>query len=232
MSQARRERSAGFSLVEMLVALALTGLVLSMLAMVVGQLMPNWHRGFGRVQQAELVALALERLAADVAAVEFVPAGLDSRRPLFDGTASSITFVRTALGPNAQPGLEIVTLGATGGRDGPALARRAAPYAPRRAGDPPPGFGPAAVLLRPPYRVWFSYAGRDGRWVDAWQDFDELPRGIRVVVRDDRSGRTLDASTVVELRTELPADCVGANPRSDCGPRRSPDGAAAPGDSP
>ncbi|WP_454918097.1 prepilin-type N-terminal cleavage/methylation domain-containing protein [Xanthobacter sediminis] len=209
-----RDRAAGFTLVEVLVTLVLAGLVVSVLATVTRQWLPNWRRGIDRVENVERVGLALRRVTADLAATEFVPAALDRPLPLFDGTASSITFVRTALGPNAQPGLEIVRLAEA---DGGGLVRSAAPYAPRDAEAPPVAFGAPVLLLRPPYRLEFSYSGRDGLWLDAWTDLDELPRAVRIVVRDARTGRTLDVSTVAALRTELPADCVTESSRANCG---------------
>ena len=40
-------------------------------------------------------------------------------QPLFDGTELSVTFLRTALGPNTRPGLEIVRIAGDGGESGP-----------------------------------------------------------------------------------------------------------------
>src|SRR3981189_3737877 len=101
----------GFSLIETLVAMALMGLVLSALASITAQWLPNWNRGLERIQRSELMGIALQRIGADLAAAEYVPANRESRRPLFDGTELSVIFVRTALGPNAGPGLDVVRLG-------------------------------------------------------------------------------------------------------------------------
>lgn len=210
-----RARVAGFTLVEMLVALALAGLVVSVLATVTRQWLPNWRRGIDRVESMERVGLALRRVTADLGAAEFVPAVRNRLHPLFEGTASSLTFARTALGPNARPGLEIVRLaGPPGGEAG--LVRSTAPYAPRGIETPPPAFGAPVLLLRPPYRLEFSYSGRDGQWLDTWADFDELPRAVRIVLRDARTGRVLDVSTVAELRVEVPAACMIEARRANC----------------
>lgn len=208
----KRAVTAGFSLIEVLVALTLTGLVLSALAMVTGKWLPNWQRGLARVEASELIALAVDRMAADLAAAEFVPANLSAKRPLFVGTSSSVLFVRTALGPNAKPGLEIVQLAETGG----GLGRSAATFAPRPADAGLPPFGAPVPLLGTAYRASFSYAGRDGVWRDGWIDADTLPRAVRLVIREARTGRALDASSAVVIRAEVPAVCVTDETRPVC----------------
>src|SRR6516225_10487535 len=100
-----RQGELGFTLIEALVALALTGLVLSALATLTAQFLPNWNRGIDRIQHSELIGISMRRIAADLAAAEFIPAGSDEKKkPLFEGTPLSVTFVRTAIGPNAAVG--------------------------------------------------------------------------------------------------------------------------------
>ncbi len=119
----QRAGEGGFTLIETLVSLALMGLVLSALANLTAQWLPNWNCGIDRIQRSELIGIALQRIGADLAAAEYVPANRGERRPLFDGSELSVTFVRTALGPNAGPGLDVVRVGETtdqsGLRNGP-----------------------------------------------------------------------------------------------------------------
>lgn len=225
---------AGFTLVEALVAMALMGLVLTGLAMVTAQWLPNWNRGLAQVQRGELLALAVDRIAADLAAAEFVPANRETKRPLFEGSQTSVVFVRPGLGPNAGQGLEIVRLAEAGIGRGAALARSTARFVPRPRDGAPPPFGDPVVLLGAPYRASFSYAGRDGLWRTDWIDAMELPRAVRIVIRDAASGRTLGASTATVIRTELPAECVTEVTRRGC-TREQPGTAAneaAQGDTP
>lgn len=212
-----RVSRAGFSLVEVLVAMTLTGLVLAALAMVTATWLPAWRRGLGRVEASELLALALDRVAFDLAAAAFVPQNVKSRRPLFEGTPDRVTFVRDAIGPNAAPGLEIVELAQVGDGRGTALARRTAPYGPLGEDAELPPFGAPVGVLRAPFRVAFSYAGRDGVWRDGWSGADELPRAVRLVVRDAATGRATGASTAVIIRAELPAACVSDVNTRMCG---------------
>jgi general secretion pathway protein J len=216
---ARRSRYAGFTLVEALVATLLMAIILGALATVTAQWLPNWNRGLARLQRAELFAAGLERLLADLAAVEFVSAGSANAPPIFDGTELSVTFVRTTLGPNAATGLEIVRLTETSGSGATALVRTTAPFVPisedtRFAQQP--SFANPVVMIRAPYRVSFAYAGSDRVWRDIWRGAAELPRAVRVRVRDAATSRTLAVSTTALIRAELPARCVVARTPADC----------------
>ena len=126
----RRSRTAGFTLVEALVATLLMAMILTALATVTAQWLPNWNRGFVRVQRVQLLAIAVERLVADFAAAEFVPPSRQTDHPLFEGTELSATFIRSAIGPNARSGLEIVRISETADRQGTMLVRSRAVFTP------------------------------------------------------------------------------------------------------
>ncbi len=216
---AKRAGEGGFTLIETLVALALTGLVLSALANITSQWLPNWNRGVERIQRSEAIGLALQRLSVDLAAAEYVPANRGQRQPLFDGAELSVTFVRTALGPNAKPGLDVVRVGETTDRQELVTVRSRAPFAPLEPGSSPSAqiqTGDPVVLLRAPYRLSFSYAGRDRIWKSSWQDADRLPASIMLTVRDAATERIVALSTVVSIHADAPAAGTCAQPGSGC----------------
>ena len=214
-------RSAGFTLIEAMLATMLMVVILGALATVTAQWIPSWDRGFVRLQRAELLAAGLERLIADLAAAEIVSAGAGDANdiPVFDGTELSVTFVRTTLGPNTSTGLEVVQIAETKDDRGLALVRRTAPFAPTTAaigGSDQRNFANPVVVIRAPYRVSFSYAGRDRIWQDSWRGAAQLPHAIRVRVRDAATSMTLAVSTSTFIRAELPARCTGVKTTVAC----------------
>jgi general secretion pathway protein J len=208
---------AGFSLIEALVATALMGAILTSLAIITAQWLPNWNRGGARLQRGELLALALDRATADLAAAEFITADRLTNRPLFEGTELAVTFVRSAIGPNTKPGLEVVRLAETADRQGTVTVRSRAPFAPFAAGvSSQVDFTDPIVLLRAPNRLSFAYAGRDDVWKDTWLDAGELPATVRLTVRDATTGRTLAVTTATAIRVELPASCAALAKGANC----------------
>jgi general secretion pathway protein J len=213
----RHRNIAGFSLLEALVAIALTGMIMTAVATITVQWLPNWNRGFTRVQADETLALGLNRLVADLAAAEFVRANRDSLRPMFEGTERSVTFVRDALAPSASPGLEIVRIAEGAQAAGPSLVRTKAVYVPADKGtNVQPKFADPVVLLRAPYLVSLSYAGPDRTWRDVWQQESQLPAAVRIIVRDTNTRREIGASTAALVHAQIPAKCISAKSLDDC----------------
>jgi len=215
----RRRGEAGFTLIEMLLAMVLMVGILAALASVTSQWLPNWNRGFAHVQRTELFGLGLERLVADLSAAEFVTASGKAKKPLFEGDELGVQFVRTAIGPNAQPGLEVVRISTISDDRGLALVRANAPFValPENATlRDLSNFSGQVAIIRAPYRAYFSYAGPDRVWQNNWRDEKELPVAIRVLVRDAATQRTLAVSTTTVLHVNAPAECAAAQNPKNC----------------
>jgi general secretion pathway protein J len=123
-------RHSGFTLIETLAAMALMGLIVSALAMITSQWLPNWNRGFDRVQGSESVSIALDRISADIGASEYMRANRETKDVLFGGSELSVIFARTSLGPNARPGLEVIRIAETTDSQGFVLTRSHAVFVP------------------------------------------------------------------------------------------------------
>jgi general secretion pathway protein J len=210
----RLEAMAGFTLLEALVAMALMGMILMALATVAGEWLPNWKHGFARLQGDEQVAIAIDRLALDLSAAEFVSANGHTRLPLFEGTSRSVTLVRTTLGPNSVPGLDIVRISEEKSVEGIILVRTRAPFFPIEDSYRQLKFGNPVVLLRPPYRISFSYAGADRIWQNDWRLLPRLPEAIKLTLNDATDRRTL--ATAMLVHSQLPVDCLSAGSVHDC----------------
>ena len=193
---------AGFSLIEAMAAMALTATIIVALSTVVGQWLPNWRRGFVDLQRADLLGIGLERLVEDLSAAEYVTPSAGGKTTLFQGDASSVMFVRSAIGPDAYPHLEIVRLAEVKEDRGLALVRTRARFAPTT--PKAIAFVDPVTLIRAPLRITFSYAGPDRVWVPSWTGRQQLPEAVRISVRDTIANRVLAASTVAHIRVTAP----------------------------
>ncbi|OAF15857.1 general secretion pathway protein GspJ [Bradyrhizobium centrolobii] len=200
-----RRAENGFTLFEALVALALMGLVLGTLASVTGQWLRTWNRGIIRAQRNEQVAVALDRLAADLSAADYVTRS--DNGPLFRGTEQGVVFIRSVLGPNGRPGLEFVRISEVADSRGPALVRMRAPFVLLPPGDPKTDLIPFAdpvVLLRAPFRINFAYAAVDGKWFGRWLNSGELPTSVRFDIRDVERGTVISSAARIRVEAGAP----------------------------
>ncbi|MGJ4996966.1 hypothetical protein ACQR0Z_21265 [Bradyrhizobium sp. HKCCYLS3077] len=189
--------------------IALTGLIMTMLAAVTRDWLPNWKRGLRYAQESEKVGIVLERLVADLAAAQFMTPNRLSRNPLFRGDEQSVAFVRSTLSPNGRRGLEIVQIAELSDGRGRALVRSTAPFRILPNGDLSGDqikFADPVVLLRAPFSVRFAYASPDGRWLRAWPNLGVLPSAVRISVRtaDDGSGQLISAAARIQVDAMAP----------------------------
>ncbi|MGH6711195.1 MAG: PulJ/GspJ family protein [Bradyrhizobium sp.] len=227
MSAIRRSAAsgeAGFTLIEVLMATLLMTVILGALATVTAQWLPNWNRGMARVQRAERLSIGLQRALADLSVAEMIPMNGDNRKPLFEGSELSVTMVRTAVGPNTRPGLEIIRLIEKADDQGLALVRERASFNPMPS-DALIRFSDQVVLIRAPFRVTFAYAGSDQVWQSNWRDQMQLPNMIKVTVRDGATGQVLNVSSAAIVHVNAPAECARAKNVAGCLTARSTPGA-------
>jgi general secretion pathway protein J len=206
---------AGFTLIEVLVATLLMTIILAALATVTSQWLPNWNRGMVRVQRAEQLAMGLDRIIADLSVAEMMPINGDAKVPLFEGSELAVTFVRTAVGPNARPGLEIIRFIEKADDQGLATVRERAPFVPMPS-DAQIRFVDQVVLTRSPFRVTFSYAGPDQVWQPDWRGQMQLPEMVRIAVRDNATGQLLAVSSAAMVHVNGWAECARAKNAAAC----------------
>ncbi len=196
----------GFSLIEALASVAVMAAILGALGVIAGQWIPSWSHGLADAQRADLTGLAVERMAADIAGAVYVTPGGDSKTPFFDGSPSSVTFVRSAYGPGARNELEIVRISERRDGNGVALVREQAPFVPM---SPVADAGVIAlkdpvVLTRGAVHVTFAYSGAGVAWAPAWRGAKKLPTAMRITLRDATNNRVLAASTAFAIHVTAP----------------------------
>jgi hypothetical protein len=168
-----------------------------------------------RVQRAERLSMGLDRIVADLSAAEMLPINADAKVPLFEGSELAVTFVRSAVGPNTRPGLEIIRLVEKADDQGLAMVRERAPFVPMPA-DAQIRFADQVVLIRSPFRVAFSYAGPDQVWQPTWRGQAQLPDMVRLTVRDGATGQVLAVSSAAMVHVNAWAECARAKNPSAC----------------
>lgn len=209
----------GFTMLEALIAVALLGLVLGILGTVTGQWLRSWRAGFTRLQRVDLLSLGLDRIAADLGAAQYISISGVNAHPFFQGSPSSVTFVRSAIGPNTPEGIEFVRLAEEPTPRGVTFARTHAPFRLFDQPSPEPSalaLADEVVLVRPPFRVALTYAGHDGTWHETWIDRGDLPSSVRIRVTSSEAGATVAASTVALVHVGAPAACARASSAYSC----------------
>jgi len=210
-----RNGEAGFTLIEMLIATMLMVFILTALVTVTAQWLPNWDRGMARMERDERFAFGLNRVVEDLAVAEFVPANTAVKTPYFDGSELSVSFVRTVVGPSSHPGLEIVRFQEIADAGGPALVRSRTAFVPMDA-TAQVRFADPVILIRSPYRVTFAYAGSEDTWQPTWHGAIELPKRVRITVRDGVTQQRLAVSTAALVHVDTPAQCVREKNVTQC----------------
>lgn len=224
-ASAKSYAEEGFTLIEAIAAIALMGVVLSFLAAMTAQWLPAWNKVYDRVQQSETLAIALDRAAADIAAAQSMPSEGGSKVVLFDGASRAVVFVRRAIGPNLDRGLELVRIGDALDRRGLAVTRARVAFVPgRRDVDPAAA---AVVLLRRPFRLSFEFSGRDGIWRADWQNEEGLPTAVLVAIADGGGHRILARIVPIRVQQAPPEGCGGG-----CEPDLLATSTREPGDEP
>lgn len=214
-SQASDANRLGFSLLEALAALFLMGLIMSALARLTSQWMPGWDRGFERIQRSEAVSIALERMSADLGVAEFLRPDRDAKQILFDGSDTAVTFVRSAVGPNVGPGLDVIRIAEMGSGGESVLVRSRARFAPGPVEDLM--FSDPVVLLRAPFRVSFAFATPEGTWQPSWHQSATPPRAVLITMRKAATDESIGISRVVPIHITASAEMVCARADKGCG---------------
>ena len=195
----------GFTLLELLIALAIVGLLLTIAFSGLRVAMAAWTRGEDRAEAHQHIrALAFTMARALGAAYPYRAAKSDTPEVvmLFNGAEQKLEFVTQAapLPLQAPIAFTAVVISLESGEEtGLILRERALPNR-----DP---FTKGEIVMRDPAvtSLSFKFQNDDGDWVDTWdgQDMKAIPRGIQLTLGATLNGRihTLPPITVTVRST-------------------------------
>lgn len=215
------DASRGFSLIEVLAALAIASVVIIATAALIHNVALNFDRGTAGVGKADRLLLAVARLAADFGSARPVRSGEASAATAeFVGTPTDVRFVAAggvAAGPRGE---EVVSL-TVEQIDGVSHLVR------RRAVWPGPRMPLANVTLRDPVHLLdgqvelaFAFgrvAANDAvTWSDTWSGQPLPPRLVRLSIRDRRNGAELIPGAQFVVRADAPIGCAQLGATAGC----------------
>ena len=202
MSAAARRAAAGFTLIEVLIGLAILGITSALLVSSVFTLVKGANDG----------VIRLDRLDSDRLIVSFLRRTIESARPValprdnrneivFKGGRSELQFVGHLPSHRGGGGLTLISLSQQPATTGSNLVL-ATHDGWETSGDEPAESRQSLVsreLVRDVEELTFSYYGDADsssrpRWSDEWSDSDRLPDLIRLELRV--SGRTWPAMII------------------------------------
>jgi prepilin-type N-terminal cleavage/methylation domain-containing protein len=221
-------REGGFTLIEVLAALAITSLIIMSTAALMWNVTLFFDRGTRGVNQADRLVLAVDRLAADFAAARFaqrVTAGRSAEAAFIGQSGEGaqppkVVFVSgDTASTSAQPE-EVVVLSVEQANHGTRLVRRRAPWLGPRTQLETIAPKDPVVLIEGSIDVSFAFGkvAPDGSlsWQDTWFNESTLPRFVRLIVNSRDTGAALLGRADFAVRSNAPPSCAADDADVQC----------------
>ena len=218
--RAHTERRHGFTLVEVLAALAIAAVIIAATSALVHNVALHFDHGTRGVSEGERLILAVERLAADIGSARFVTRMSEGSAALaFIGEPATaaqparMIFVSAGgVAANAS-GEEVVSLTAEQDEDVARLVRRRAPWLGPRTRFEDIRLQDPVVLLEGKFFISFAF-GRISQdnalaWSDDWRG-QVMPRFVQLKLRDRVTGADLLTGAEFVIRADASAGCAQA----------------------
>jgi prepilin-type N-terminal cleavage/methylation domain-containing protein len=215
-------RESGFTLIEVLAALAITSVIIMSTAALMWNVTLFFDRGAGSVSEADRLVLAEDRLAADFGAARFAQrlTASGAVTAAFVGQPAKVLFVSGDVVSTSPQEEEVVVLNVEHSDDATRLVRRRAAWLGPRTQIQ--GIVPKdpVVLIEGHIDMRFVFAkvAPDGTlsWQDYWSDEFTLPRFVQLIVRSRETGIDLLGGAEFVVRTNSPPSCVGDDASAAC----------------
>jgi len=223
----RDDRRAGFTLIEVLAALAVGSVIIMATAALIHDVARHFDRGTRGAQEAERLMLAVERLAQDFNSARFV--GWTTERgtavaftgePATGDRPAKVVFVGDA-GIMAGPqGEEVVTLTVEPAGEVMRLVRRRAAWTGPRTRLEEVSPRDAVVLVEGALDIAFVFGriapGGALEWSESWIGQTTLPRFVRLILRDRTTGSDLLGEADFVVRADAPPGCGRPDAGASC----------------
>ena len=201
----RSSARAGFTLIEMLAALAIAGAIFAVISEFTGRLLLNWNRSDSVISVMEMVTRGLGRLGTDLAlALPMSPPGTDGSTTYFIGDSKHIIFVAATGFGLGDRGLELLDFSMVDNKDDFYLVRQRAPVT-----NPPTQMRDPVVLLHGRMQVRFVYRDSAGKYLDAWTQRPDLPTAVGVQVIG-ASGPIFPRPLIFPVPVNFSVDCLNS----------------------
>lgn len=228
MSSARSPSTKhGFTLVEVLAALAVASVIMMATTALMHNVALSFDRGTNRVSAGERLALAAERLANDVGTARFVLQGASpAAAAAFLGGPSKITFIGVRLvdpasrPQSAAPASEVVSVTVEAGEETTALVRRRGAWRDPRVRLTDVALRDEVVLVSGRFDAAFTFARMTPEgalsWSSTWAGEQTLPRLVKLSLRDRASGIDLLGGSEFLIRADASGACAREGATADC----------------
>ena len=222
----------GFSLIEVLAALAIAAVIIAATTTLVHNVALHFDRGTRSVNEGERLILAVDRLAADIGSARFVMRTSEGSaaqgaatqggatlafigEPAVDDRPAQVVFVGGGSVASNQGGEEVVELTAERNGDLMRLVRRRASWFGPRTRFEELTLNDPVILLEGNVFIAFEFGRltQDNRvnWSDTWTGQTSLPRFVKLILRDRDTGADLLPSAQFVIRADSSSGCAQGN---------------------
>lgn len=202
-------RQAGFTVIEMIVALTIAVIVLGSIAGSIRLIGRGWDWSVAEVSKQDMIARALDVLSRDLNGLQRI-VNIRDDRPyyVFSGTPSEMRFVVVEPPYPTHSGLYCIRLDIHNGDRSSTLVRRRAPY---RDGCKGAVWSDEVELINGPYsfQLFYGQIEKDAIvWRRRFRAQDELPGLIKLKVTPDGDAGAVIPDYIIRPRIDAERDCV------------------------